>query len=122
MKVLTLGNEFIEEDSLAKKIGKVLEKDFEIINIDNSFELMTTLNEISDEIVLLDVVKDLDKTQIIPVDKLQNDSILSAHDFDVGYVLKLIGKDVRIIGIPMKGDVEEIGRDVKEMLKNLESN
>lgn len=114
--LLCLGNEFLEFDSLAKKVGILLKKDHEIICIKDSFQLMTILNQIENPI-LLDVVRGLKEVRIIPQEKISNQAILSAHDFDVGYVLKLIQKQVKIIGIPMTGDVEEIAGEVGKIIK-----
>ena len=116
VKILSLGNEFIEIDSLGKLVGEKLKKDFEVVNIKDSFQLMEILNECSEEIIILDVVKGLEKVKVINIDDLRGDSILSAHDFDAGYVLKLIGKDVKIIGVPMKGDLDEIERGVRGLI------
>ena len=62
-KILCLGNEFIREDSLAKEISHILKKelkDFEVIQVKDSFQLMTYLNENkSRDIIILDVVKGL---------------------------------------------------------------
>lgn len=116
-KLITLGNEFIKEDSLAKKVGELLKDEFEIINIKDSFQLMSILNEEKNPIIL-DVVQNLQEPQIIPVENLRNDSILSAHDFDAGYAIKLIDKDVKIIGIPMQGDTNEIKQKVLTLLNS----
>ncbi|MGD9276054.1 MAG: hypothetical protein PVJ67_02685 [Candidatus Pacearchaeota archaeon] len=117
MRLVFLGNEFLEEDSLAKKIGEILKNDFEVINVRDSFELMSLLNESGvDEIILIDVVENLNEVKKISVDELRNDSILSAHDFDAGFVLKLVGKNFKIIGIPQKGNVEEIKRSILKLL------
>lgn len=117
VKILTLGNEFIADDSLAKKVGEKLKSGFVIINIKDSFQLMTELNK-SEESIILDVVEGLSEVKEIKIEQLRNDSIISAHDFDAGIVLKLLGKDVKIIGIPMIGDVEEIERGVRELLNS----
>jgi len=117
MKLIFLGNEFIEEDSLAKKIGESLQEDFDVVNIKDSFQLMSLLNEFSsEEIILVDIIRGLKKAQIISSDDLRNDSILSAHDFDAGYVLKLIDKPFKIIGIPAKGNFEKIKEEVLNLL------
>lgn len=124
MKIVCLGNEFIEEDSFAKKVGALLCDDYEVINIKDSFELMGIVSEIGDidgsgdggKFILLDVVLGLDGVRNIDVGELRVDSILSAHDFDVGYVLGLLGADVGIIGIPMSGNVEEVAREVEELI------
>lgn len=119
IRILILGNEIIPEDSLAKKLGEKLKKDFEVINVKDSFQLMSLLNENNEgEIILLDVVKNLQEVKVIGVDDLKNDSILSAHDFDAGYVLKLIDKDFKIIGIPQRGNDEEILGEVKGLIKS----
>ena len=116
-KLITLGNEFIEKDSLAKKVGDLLKNNFEIINIKDSFQLMTILNETKNPIIL-DVIQNLQEPKIIPVENLKNDSILSAHDFDAGYTIKLVDKPVKIIGIPMQGDIEQIKKEVLTLLNN----
>jgi hypothetical protein len=116
-KIICLGNEFLEIDSLAKKVGVLLKETYEIIDIKDSFQLMTVLQETPNPI-LLDVVKDLKEVQIIQQEKITSNAIISAHDFDVGYVLKLIGKDVKIIGIPMTGDAREIAEEVKKLVEN----
>jgi Ni,Fe-hydrogenase maturation factor len=119
VKILCLGNEFIVEDSLAKKIARELEKEldgFEFININDSFQLIEYLKE---EIIILDVVEGLKEVKVIKIDDLESGSIMNAHDFDAGFFLKLIGDNekVKIIGIPMvaKNEKEIIGK-VKEML------
>jgi len=116
--ILCLGNEFIEEDSLAKKIGERLSGDYRVINIKDSFQLMTFLSEEKDA-VILDVVEGLEEVKIIPMENLRNDAILSAHDFDAGYVLKLVGKNVGIVGIPMVGEIDEVLESVGKVLENL---
>ena len=116
-KLITLGNEFIENDSLAKKVGDLLKDNYEIIPIKDSFQLMTILNETENPIIL-DVVQNLTEPKIIPTENLRNDSILSAHDFDAGYAIKIVNKPVKIIGIPMQGNKEDIKQKVLELLNN----
>lgn len=116
-KIICLGNEFVKEDSLAKKVGDLLKNDFEIVNIKNSFELISILNS-NENLLILDVVLDLNNVKEISVNDLRTDSIISAHDFDAGFILKLIGKNknIRIIGIPMQGDLEKIREDIKKLI------
>lgn len=133
VKIVCLGNEFVEGDTLAKEVGELLKDDFEIINVKDSFELMGALSERVDDrvqeienLVILDVVQGLEEVCELKVGDLRVDSITSAHDFDAGFVLalfghdsgepKLMGEDVRIIGIPMKGDVEKIRDEVLELI------
>lgn len=128
MKILCLGNEFIKEDSFAKSVGSLLEREgFEIVNIKDSFELLNYLpahppTEGKEGIVILDVVSGINQVKELNVDDLKVGSITTAHDFDAGFFLKLLsdggesGKNIKIIGIPMKGDVERISGEVKELL------
>ena len=117
MKILCLGNEFVKEDSFAKKIGEELLKEgFEVININDSFQLMGILNEETD-FIILDVVLGLSDPRIINVSELTDTKIMTAHDFDASFVLKLFeNKEIRIIGIPMNGEISKIIIDVKKMV------
>ena len=113
VKILCLGNEFIKEDSFAKKIMLLLKKrGFNVIDIKDSFQLM---NEIEEDCFIIDVVKGISEIKIINSDMLKSNSIISAHDFDAGFVLKLLGKKTKIIGIPFdfNGNVRDVVRDVK---------
>jgi len=112
MKILCLGNEFIEEDSFAKKIGEKLNK--KIVNIKDSFELLNYLN--LEKVIILDVVEGLKKVKLLSVDDLKENKILSAHDFDAGFFLKLLKKNVKIIGIPINGDLDKVVKDVERLL------
>ncbi|MDH3353129.1 MAG: hypothetical protein OEL87_01660 [Nanoarchaeota archaeon] len=107
MKIVCLGNEFVEEDSFAKKIGEMLKDGFPIVNIKDSFELMEIVSS-GEPFIILDVVQGLDEVKKLRVEDLRGDAIVSAHDFDAVYVLKLMGEGVRIIGIPMSGDLEKV--------------
>ena len=117
MKVLCLGNEFIEEDSFAKEVGSRMGRDnFEIVNIKDSFELLNYVNG-ERGVVILDVVSGFKDVKELSLDDLKDSKIITAHDFDAGFFLKLLAnKGVKIIGIPMVGDVEKISSEVKELL------
>lgn len=124
LKILCLGNEFIKQDSLAKKIGKKLRDSFEVVDIKNSFQLIDILKEDkSDEFVILDVIEGLNKVRILDIDDLQENKILTAHDFDAGIVLKLLKPNVKIVGMPMQDreeriDESQILREVKEIINS----
>ncbi len=115
-KILCLGNKFMKEDSLAKEIGKELIKEgYNICNIKDSFQLMQELNS-QEEIIILDVVEKLNEVKLLQINQLKDIKIITAHDFDAGFVLKLFNdKKVKIIGIPM----DEKINIVKEHLKNI---
>ncbi len=111
MKILSLGNEFIAEDSFAKKVCNGMD----IINVKGSFELMDLLRG-GDEIIIIDVVKGLNHVALIRKEDLRQDSILSAHDFDAGFLIGLIDPNVRIIGVPENGDLNKIREEVQSTL------
>ncbi len=111
MKILSLGNEFIAEDSFAKKVCNGMD----IINVKDSFELMDLLRG-GDEIIIIDVVKGLNHVALIRKEDLRQDSILSAHDFDAGFLIELIDPNVRIIGVPENGDLNKIREEVQSTL------
>lgn len=117
MRILCLGNEFIEEDSLAKRIGAELASEFEIIFINDSFQLMEFIKN-NDDFFILDVVSGLDKVRLLNIEDLDNIKIMNAHDFDAGFVLKLFSnqKNIKIIGIPETGDIFLLKDAVLNML------
>lgn len=120
-KVLLLGNEFIKEDSLAKKIGNELGKEMpelEFINVNDSFGLIKHL-QAGEKLVVIDVVDRLNEVREISVADLSSERITNAHDFDAGFFLRLLGDEgkIRIIGIPIKGDTIRIKDGVKKLLK-----
>jgi len=119
IKILSLGNEFLKEDSLAKEVGKELIKEnYNILNIKDSFQLMQELNS-SDSIIILDVVEKLNEVKILLLEELKHNKIISAHDFDAGFVLKLFkDKKIKIIGIPMTGSIKKIKESVKNILND----
>ena len=87
MKILCLGNEFIKEDSFAKEVCSGL-TGFDIVNIKDSFELLEILKR-EKEVVIVDVVLGLKDIRLVDKEDLRQDSILSAHDFDAGFLISL---------------------------------
>ena len=118
-KILCLGNEFIEKDSFALKVGEELSKELSethFIKVKDSFQLMEFLN-VYDDVVVLDVVSGLKEVKILGVNDLQENKIMTAHDFDAGFVIRLFeNKSLRIIGIPMKGNINLTKEKVKKLL------
>ncbi|MBR9706395.1 hypothetical protein GOV14_05145 [Candidatus Pacearchaeota archaeon] len=118
-KIICLGNEFIKEDSLAKKIGETLGGVFDVFMINDSFQLMEVMQNSEDEkIFVLDVVSGLNEVKLLNINDLRQDSIFSAHDFDAGFVLKLLGNSdlVKILGIPIEGDMNKIRKSVEGLI------
>jgi Ni,Fe-hydrogenase maturation factor len=120
-KILCLGNEFIEEDSFALKVAGELTTELpniQFLNVKDSFQLMEFLN-VYDNVTVLDVVSGLKDVKIIGIDELSENKIMTAHDFDAGFVMRLFeNKSLKIIGIPMKGNIVNIKENVKKLIKS----
>ena len=122
MKIYCFGNEFVEEDSLAKRIVDELEiGDVEFVKCDNPDNILDE----EETIVILDVVKDIDEVILIDdVEQLETDNIYSLHDFDLAYFLKLMKRtgdinELKIIGIPMEGEIEEIKNEIMNKIESI---
>jgi len=132
-KILCLGNEFIKQDSLAKEISKDLQKKsdnkLEFININDSFQLIEHIKNISEDekIIILDVVQNLKEVKLLNIQDLKSDSITNAHDFDAGFFLQLLTEEdknlknkIKIIGIPMETkNKKEMTEEVKGILSDI---
>ena len=111
MKVLVFGS---QNDPQAWEMTPQLRKrlpDTEFINTDNPQDLL----EARGEVCIIDVVRGLENPQPISVDQLAERKLYTAHDFDLGYFLKLLKgsgmiDDFRIIGIPEKWDNSSVER------------
>ncbi len=121
--VLCFGNPHLEDDNLAFKVGKLLTKDkIKDLTVIDCFSPDEIFNYFDKEFVILDVVKNIKEVVIIEdIDKLQANSICSLHDFDLGFFLKLMKKmgkinNIKIIGIPQKGNLNNIKKTVKKMV------
>ena len=143
-KIYVFGNEYLEFDSFAGKVAEKLKNDFNIVHCRSPDDLIDVNDvvchsgagkqccgkgigaaggensEKETEMIILDVVKDIKEPIIITDPKqLKTRNILSLHDFDLAFFLNLIrelgeGKKIKIIGVPQKGDVEEIVKKVRE--------
>ncbi len=122
MKIYYFGNQYIQEDNLAIKLCKQLKqeitnKNIEFIHINNTFQLVDKNME---NAIIIDVVENLKKPKIMNIQDLKQDNIHTLHDFDLGFFLKLTvknrNKSTKIIGIPQEGKIEEIKKEVKELL------
>ena len=60
----------------------------------------------------------LKEVKILGVNDLQENKIMTTHDFDAGFVMRLFeNKSLRIIGIPMKGNINATKENVKKFIK-----
>jgi Ni,Fe-hydrogenase maturation factor len=111
--VYVFGNEFIAGDGFARQVASEL-KGVTIVHCRSPDDLLET----DGEVVILDVVKgNVEPVVITDIAKLKTRKIISLHDFDLGFFLKLMKelgmeKKVKIIGIPEQGNAQEIAQTV----------
>ncbi len=122
--LLVFGNEYLKEDNMAIKIAEELK--LNNIDIKRCYSVDSIFNYYDyEKIFVLDVVKNIDKATLIEdIDKIKEHALFSLHDFDLGFFLKLMKelgtlKEIKIIGIPQKGDKEEIKESVLKILDNI---
>jgi len=113
------GNEYLESDSFAKEMAEEL-KEKARITCCTTPDLLLDAEE--EEIIILDVIKNVKETTVITdAAQLKINKLVSMHDFDLAYFLELMkqmgmAKKIKIIGIPESGDKKKI---VKEIIKYL---
>ncbi|MFH1072124.1 MAG: hypothetical protein V1743_01715 [Nanoarchaeota archaeon] len=113
--IYVFGNEHLEYDRMAQLVMRELD-DVRAIYCGSPERI---LDDESDEIIMLDVVKGATKPLIInDVRQLKTRALTTMHDFDVGFFLNLLHelgmeKKIKIIGIPAVGDAKLIAREVK---------
>jgi Ni,Fe-hydrogenase maturation factor len=117
--ILCFGNEFVKSDALAKEMAEeLIIEGVEFIKCDN-------LNDVLDregEVYILDVAKGITEIKLFDdISKINTNSIISLHDFDLGYFLKLmkeIGKieKINIIAMPINYDKEKAKEEIRKLL------
>ena len=108
-KILVFGNPLVPQDSLALRILPKLRKKFpqvEFIELDG----IDDLYEYGRNLVLLDVAAGIRKGSIVDdLDDLELPRVVSMHDFDLAWNLKILLKagmidSVKIVAIPQDMD------------------
>lgn len=118
--VLCFGNEFVKEDALAKKIvDQIKLKNIKFVKCINNEDILKYSKK---NIVILDVVKNIKKTKLLKIKDLKENKLCSCHDFDVSTYLQLLEttgqiKEVKIIGIPQRGNKAQIIKEIKRLVK-----
>ena len=114
-RVFVFGNPYLEEDSFALQVGRHLKK-IKVVPCENPDFLLDLPEE---HITILDVVQNIKKPILIKdLTQLQSRTMVSLHDFDLGFFLLLIKKlgipkKIKIIGVPQQGDAQKIASQVK---------
>lgn len=127
MKIIALGNEHIEADSLAINLAKEISKelDLEIEIIQSTGEYLTATKD-QKNLLIIDVAKDIKELTLInSIDKLQVSKITSLHDFDIAYYMKLqkeLGevKEIKIIALPIQIPKEHITKTKENLKKQIQ--
>jgi len=126
MKLLVLGNPALSYDSLAITVGEMLKEEGHAVeHIIDPLELLEL--DLS-EVLILDVAEGISEPLLVDsVDKLRLGRLVSLHDFDAAYFLKLReklgkGSSVRILALPIDAEESESVSAVKEFLKNQSHN
>lgn len=123
MRILVFGNPYLEEDSKAVRIAKKLEKKLKETEFKITAEINDLLGEEYDAI--MDVAYGIKETTIInETEKLKKHKLISLHDYDVGFFLKLLkelGKLEKkpIIAIPITGEEEKTTKETEEIIKKI---
>lgn len=112
--VYVFGNEFLEGDTFAHEVASHLLQ----VKVEKCRSPDDLLSVDEQEILLLDVVKGVEKPVLLQnVDQLKSRKLMSLHDFDLGFFLKLLdelglGKKIKILGVPSTGDARECAAQV----------
>lgn len=120
--VYVLGNPLLKIDSKPVQMLPVLQENFpqiRFIRIDPTEEFF--LDSASDLILIDTVIGLRDPVLITDMNKWQLSSRVSVHDFDLPIslgILKKLGKikSVKIIGVPVKGSLKKLNRQVARLL------
>lgn len=123
MTIFICGNPLLPEDNLPIRLMPELTKQFP--DLDFAYlDPTENLKPENGEIYIIDTVKDIDRVMLIDnIDQIQLDRIVSLHDFDLAFNLKLlfkIGKlnKVVIFGVPDKIEDSLALEQLKQLISN----
>jgi hypothetical protein len=120
MKIYVFGSRH-NGDHIAFKVAKDLEGSHDFVFSNDPTDLMYESN-----IVIMDAVKGIKEVTIFYNAKdFQLGGIVSLHDFDLGYFLKLaerlrLEKRITVLGLPMEGNFEVIRKQAADSLRQLQ--
>ncbi|MEM5777061.1 MAG: hypothetical protein QXJ06_01285 [Candidatus Aenigmatarchaeota archaeon] len=123
-KILVFGNPLVRKDSLPPSLISSLQKIFPKIEF-KEFDAVEDLQKEGRNLYILDTVEGIKKVELITnIDILEVNRILSIHDFDLAYTLKLMRNAnmidrVTIIGVPTNISKEDAIEQIKEIINSL---
>ncbi|MFH1173709.1 MAG: hypothetical protein V1725_01095 [archaeon] len=109
--ICVFGNAYLAQDNLALAVAKEL--NVPVRHCTSPEQLLDM-----DDIIILDVVKNITQPLLLSPNQIKARNIMSMHDFDVGFFLKLMQeldmkKNIIIIGLPQEGDAVQLAQQVK---------
>ena len=116
-------NSLLDFDNLPIRLAPKLEKLFPEIDFIIA-DPSENLKPIDGELTIIDTVEGAINVILVDdIEKLETGKIYSLHDFDLAFNLKLLQKigklkKVKIFGVPMKGDEEEILGQLENLFKS----
>lgn len=119
--IYIFGNPLLDFDNLPIKLLPKLKKEFPNFNFIH-LDPNENIKPINKELIIIDTVININKVKIFNnIDKIELDTIYSAHDLDLGFNIKLLQKinklnKIIIFGIPPKLKEEEA---LKQLIKEI---
>ncbi|KHO45386.1 MAG: hypothetical protein QS98_C0011G0081 [archaeon GW2011_AR3] len=115
--VLCFGNPYVKDDSLAQQTAKRLKLDgIEMVSCNSPEEIMFYMDK---DFAILDVATGIKEAQVISdLAQLESSKMVSLHDFDLAFFLKLLKKlntksKVRLIAVPAKYPMDKLEKRLK---------
>lgn len=121
MNILVFGNPLLQEDSLPLKLIPDLKKSFPNFNF-LDLDPTENLEDYGRNLTIIDTIVGIEKVTVFnSLDDFKDNKVISMHDFDLLYNLKLLKKldkldSVKIIGIPVEATKEEALDGIKKIL------
>lgn len=116
----------LDFDNLPLKLAPKLRRifpDIDFVIADPNENLKPT----NKELIIIDTIEGIDKVVLLDdIKKIQTQKLYSLHDFDLGFNLKLLQKigeleKIKIIGVPMGSEKDEILEQLEKIIRTLPS-
>jgi len=118
------GNSLVKKDSLPIRLLPELKQAFPEIEF-KEFDAIEDLQNEGKILYILDSVEGINKVEVITnIDLLLVNKIYSVHDFDLGYVLKLMKKmgmveQVTIFGVPPNMRKDQAVKQLRQKIDSI---
>lgn len=121
VKFLVFGNRILKNDSLPVLLIPELQRQFPNF-VFKEFDPNENLEREGRDLNIIDTIEGIDRVVLLTdIDKIRRSPVVSMHDFDLGYSLKLLKKlklldSVKIFGVPMKIKKEDAIGQLSELI------